>query len=1000
MLIPNYFENHEITEINQLNDRNYFIPFSRHDSFMDNLNRRKSSFYTDLCGTWNFQYIENVRTLEIPLWLKKYHDRITSTTNVPSVWQLEGYDQIQYTNVEYPIPYNPPYVPYDLPGAIYHKEFFVTTDDAKDYHLNFEGVDNAFYVWVNDEFVGYSTISHSNTEFDITNLLNDGKNDISVLVLKWSTSTYFEDQDKFRFNGIFRDVYLLARDKNRINSFIVKTNLSNQYQNANIDVEIQTSENFSSGTYQLLDEKNEVIAEDDFSENFNIELSNPKLWTPETPFLYTLVLKTAKEVIVQMVGIREVRIDGLELLLNGTPIVLQGVNHHDTHPETGPVVSIKNQENDLSLMKLYNFNAIRTAHYPKSPEFYELCDKMGFLVMSEADMECHGVVELVGLGGYDNYPMLVNDPTYTNIFVRRMEASMIPFINFCSIFMWSGGNESSYGLNFEKAAKRAREIDSDRPLHFEGYWHRDRSRKNDLSYVDVYSRMYASLEEMDQLYFNKDNPIDRPFMLCEYCHAMGNSPGDLNDYYEYFKDKKAFIGAFVWEWADHAVNINRQSPEEEAIYRYGGDFNEYPHFGNFCMDGLVYPDRRPHTAVIEYQQIYRPIRIIEHSLSKAQVTFENQLFFVDASELYFMNISIYDKKGNKIVDNEIPLPSMKPKQFVNFNYKEFVNLYDDVQSIVFSYLRVEDRKKVGFDQVFLSEIESDIEPVKVTTNQNIKIEETNSSFILSQEDKMVKISKKNGLISEVIVNNNELLASESYWSVWRAPTDNDRKIKFDWQAANYHDTQVRMVEYKLEKKEKGISITFSGTMNSVSRQNFLKLDVEWIITSDFVFSLNVNTEKNPLFPYLPRFGMVIPVVKSIDQYEYLGYGPYENYQDKNNLSYYASFKGKISDLYEPYVTPQENGAHRVKSVEVFSGLNRERIKVSSKNLISFNYSQYSVQQLTEIMHRDLLKVEDKNYLHLDYAQSGLGSNSCGPELIEKYRLNEEHFTFELNFKFS
>ena len=996
MLIPNYFESTDILEVNQLPERNYFVPYKSIEEYQKG-NRKHSSYYIDLNGIWEFAYVENIRELETPLWLSDIESDQFVQATVPGVWQLDGFDQIQYTNVEYPIPFNPPYVPYELPAGVYRRKLNLHLEEQKDYHINFEGVDSVFYLWVNNTFVGYSTIAHSNTEFDITEFLVDGENTLSVLVLKWATSTYFEDQDKFRFSGIFRDVYLIERDKQRVNSFRVRQKMNQDYSQVELQIEIDCNAE-SPGEVSLYSPSHQKIACAELSNNIKLSIDNPILWTPETPALYRLVFKVNNEIIVQEVGIREIEIKGVELLLNGVSIKLNGINHHDTNAETGPVVTLEQQRKDIELIKLHNFNAIRTAHYPKNAEFYELCDRLGLLVMSEADMECHGVVELYGVGGNANYPMLVNDPTYEEIFIRRMEASMIPFMNYSSIFMWSGGNESSYGYNFEKAGARARELDSSRPLHFEGYWHRDRQRDADIQYVDVLSRMYASLEEMDELYFNPEKPVDRPFMLCEYAHAMGNGPGDLNDYYLYMKDKPGFVGAFVWEWADHAVNINRENISEEAKYRYGGDFNDYPNFGNFCMDGLVYPDRTPHTGLLEYQQIYRPLRVVKHCVDRKSIVIENQLYFTDASTLYNLHFELYDSDGKLLNQYELDLTEIEPRSSKEIVYAR--NKLDDfskVASIIVFYKRLIDNQTVGFDQFFFEDIEFETTEPK---SEVVKIEanETTRSFEINSDDKFIRFNKANGLIDSIKVGNKQLLDESTEWSVWRAPVDNDRKIKRDWYQANYHLAQFYVMDSSLSKNKTDIVITFKGVMNSVSRQNFLDIEVEWTIFQDFSINSKVKVRKNPLFPFLPRFGMAFSLNKSIDQYNYLGYGPYENYIDKKNLSYFARFQGQLGDLYEPYIKPQENGAHQIREVSVSS--NELGLTIQSDQLLSFNFSEYSTEQLTNTLHRDLLIPEEINYFHIDYQHSGVGSNSCGPELDKKYQLDDEEFTYSFKLIFN
>ena len=997
MLLTNYFEDLSVNEVNTLPRRNYFIPYKNRQEAQENPNRRDSSYYHDLNGTWDFHYFENVRLIEQPYWLSEKSEQITfDSIAVPSCWQLSGYGQIQYTNVEFPIPYNPPYAPYENPAGLYRRKFTIDNYNSRsDYHINFEGVDSSFYVWVNDEFIGFSKISHSNTEFDISSFVHDGQNEISVLVIQWGDATYLEDQDKFRYSGIFRDVYLLERSPQRLNHFVITPDISEDLNTASIDIQFLDFRELGEIHFSLLDPNGDIIENRqlDVSQSHTIEIESPVLWNAEDPNLYLVLLETENETYRQEIGIRKVEIKDNQLYVNHKSIKLYGVNHHDTHPETGMTVNLDNQINDLQLMKNYNFNAIRTAHYPKTAEFYELTDRYGFYVMSESDFECHGVVDLYGLGENDNYNMIADDDRFSFAITDRMESSIVPFRNFSSIIMWSAGNEGGYGIAVEKALKRGRELDSTRPLHYEAYYYRNPNIEYDETYIDMYSRMYPSVEEIDDKYFT--DTINRPFILCEYSHAMGNGPGDFKEYYDYMMSKDEFIGAFVWEWADHAVNINRDT-NEPAIYRYGGDHGEFPHFGNFCMDGLVFPDRTPHTGLLEYRQIHRYLRLEKYDLESSTFTFKSTFDFTSSKKHYNVKVEYLDLDGNVIDSedlNEIDVPA---KESIDYHLK-LKHSFDDILSLRFVYFTNNNSNynEQGFDYV---EVQSYLPAFKENqSNVTISYEDNVGSIDVYIDNKLIQFNKADGAIKQISKSNIDLLNAPSTWSIWRAPIDNDRNIKKEWYEARYDHSSTRIHSYSVNETSERIELLFEGTLNLMGRQNLLELTIKWTISKNGEISLDLNALKDPIFPFLPRFGIMMPLNKSFNDVSYFGNGPYENYVDKKHASYPALFNASIEDLYEPYVTPQENGAHaNVKKLNV---LNSESdIEFISEDGISFNFSQYSTQQLTDTSHRDQLVIEDNHYLHIDYAHSGLGSNACGPELADEYKLNEDEFNFKFSFK--
>ncbi|MGO4936179.1 glycoside hydrolase family 2 TIM barrel-domain containing protein [Fundicoccus sp. Sow4_H7] len=1019
MLIPNYFEDPNVFEVNNLPRRNYFITYDSVEEAKNSTNRRQSSRYMDLNGQWKFRYFENVRAIEEEYWLDADVEEMVDMT-VPSAWQMAGYDQIQYTNFEYPIPYNPPFVPFENPAGLYKRVIHVDELAAdKDYHLHFEGVDSAFYVWLNGEFVGYSQISHSNTEFDLTAFLHPGDNHLSVLVLKWSHGTYLEDQDKYRFSGIFRDVYLLTRQKERVNQYKIETTVAEDLSQAVLNVNFQDVQLNSEITLTLLDAEHQVVGENTAkgeAEVF-IKVDNPALWNAENPYLYVLLIQTEGEVIRQEVGLRQIDIKGTQFCVNHQPIRMIGVNHHDTHPNNGPTVTLAEQEHDLRLMKSLNMNSVRTAHYPKTAEFYELCDRIGLYVMSEADIEAHGVVALKGSYDDDIYDTISDDPAYSAAFVDRMDASMVPFMNYPSIVMWSGGNESGFGVAVIKQLEHARSLDTTRPLHQESYFYRNRKKDFDDTYIDVWSRMYPSFDQMDALYFKRDSDdigtegrkgrdayvddygevIDRPFLLCEYAHAMGNGPGDLADYYDYMMQYPAFVGLFLWEWADHAVNLKHDQPEEEAIYRYGGDFGEYPHMGNFCVDGIVDPDRRLHTGALEHRQVFRRVRLTDFTDQKLTVI--NHYEFSKLSQRVGFMLEVYGLDGKLMDMVELDFPDAGPNETSTYDLSDHDLDLTTIGSLRLVYLAIEDESDLGFDAI-------DIQAMTLEAVENPTASLSYSESLVEQtihvgEDTSFTFSQGTAALNQIVYKGENLLEKASRWTVWRAPMDNDRFVANSWRSFNYHHTQIFVKDFTVDESEEAISITYQANLTAIARPKILDLTITYTVNQKGELEVSVDAVRNTDLPFLPRFGLELPLKNQFNYADYIGNGPHESYEDKHHLSYYGRFSGSIEDFYEPHIKPQENGArNRTTQIKLFGDTSQIFVNTTDEAGISFNFTAYSADQLTQMPHRDKLTAEASHYLYLDARQSGVGSNSNGPELLNKYRLEDPRFSYNFNLSIS
>ncbi len=1003
LLLNEYHEDISKLHVNMMKRRSYYIPFVDTNEALTVKDRNKQNNFFSLNGKWKFNYFNSLQLI------KEVNDineiNFPTTMEVPSVWQVNGYDYNQYTNVKYPIPYNPPFVPKDNPCAVYQKEFdFKISPEKYDYNINFEGVDSCFYFWINGTFVGYSQISHSISEFDITPLLVNGKNTITVLVLKWCDGTYFEDQDKFRMSGIFRDVYILKRAKSRILDYKVIPTINVLDKEGKISVEILSTIGNPNIKYTLINPNNDKISSGNIeNNNLQIDIKDIELWSAESPSLYTLLLETENEVIKERIGMREVKIENAVLKINNVPIKLKGVNHHDSSPTKGYVVAYDDLILDLKLMKECNINSIRASHYPKSPIFYELCDEYGFYVMNEADIETHGVVELYGKGYLDNYNMIADDKTYENVIIDRIDSSIVPFKNRSCIFMWSLGNESGFGVNFESGAKYAKELDTTRPVHYEGAYYASKERKNDFSNLDVISRMYPSLEEIED-YFK--NGIDKPFILCEYAHAMGNGPGGLIEYDDLIQNHDEFAGAYVWEWCDHAILIH-ESEDGKKAYGYGGDFGEENHDGNFCVDGLVYPDRKPHTGLLEYKNINRPIRALEFDQANKKVKLKNMLNFTNANEVLDINYKVL-LDGEVILVDKLILESLNPQEekWYKLNISELpVGIITILieSSIKYDHSLYKKGTILGHDQFIIKNEATNIESVNKLTQitndeEKLNVEESINKIKITNS-RLTYVYNKNTGTFEFIESLGEVFIDNPLeFVIWRSPTDNDRKIKNDWIEAGFN--QITTYVYNTEIKEYSNKLEIVSFLSLIPpyREKVVDVTVTWTIYPCGLINCNIEANKNMKAPYLPRFGVELKLNKSYENVNYFGFGPYENYIDKNSSCYLGRFNSKVSEMHEDYIKPQENGSHHFCR-EVSINNNSGKLYILSENDFAFNASHFSIYQLTNTSHNFDLNEENFTYLIVDYKQSGIGSNSCGPDLPEEYRLNEEKFSYNFYLKF-
>ncbi len=968
-----YHEDLERLHINTLPNRCYYVPFGKGQNPFES--REKSEYFELLNGEWGFRYFSSIIDLEDDFTFVEAE----KTIPVPSNWQLHGYDVAQYTNVVYPIPFDPPYVPDDNPVGVYSRNY-TYEPDGKQRILVFEGVDSCLYLYVNDTFVGYNQVSHMTAEFDVTEYLKDGENKLTVAVLKWCDGTYLEDQDKIRLSGIFRDVYMLSRPAKRLQDYRVKTILNPKENSAALELSVSGSD----AEVVLKDKEGTLVGESSVKagEVFTITVENPKLWSAESPYLYQLTLTTDEEVIGEKVGFRNICIENSVVKINGTPVKFRGVNRHDSYPDTGYYASVSQMKMDLELMKRHNINAIRTSHYPNSPLFYQLCDEYGFFVIDEADVESHGCADVYQdfkwsrEHGYGGIALIAGDDRFRTAIMDRSKMMVERDKNRPCVVFWSMGNEAGYGTNFKGTAEMIKEMDDTRLVHYESLHHMDATSN---AVLDVVSQMYTAPWDMNG-WLERD---ERPFLLCEYCHAMGNGPGDLEDYHEMFHSNERFCGGFVWEWCDHGLPVGT-TEDGQVKYGYGGDFGERHNDGNFCMDGLVYPDRCPHTGLLELKQVYRPVRI---SKGEKEGTFvlKNLLHYVDAGELLDGSYEItYD--GGVLAKGSFDF-KVAPLGTVEITIPETAVEFDRSTYIRFIFTAKEDTMwceksyEVCFDQLLLCEVEESV------------VQSAGGSVVCIEEPLEVKIStgtvdyvydKRKGVFASIQQQGQELLTKPMEFNFFRAPIDND-SMRGDWFRAHLNDYIVKVYSTEVSSSFDSVKIQTELSFGWSMYQPFAYMDVVYTVNGNGELNIKCHMTATNKLTFLPRFGIRLFVPKSFDRVEYFGYGPGESYVDKHHASYLANFSAQISEMYEPYVKPQENSSHcGCKYMNLISDTMKVRFEAGKE--FSFNASEYTQEELSAKRHNyELEKCED-NVICIDYKMAGVGSNSCGPMLAEKYRI--------------
>ncbi len=1004
MIVPRYYEDLSMLHDCTMPARAYYIPASVRS--MDLVEHRENSDRFQLLnGTWDFKYFSSIYDVTDVFYAKGYNTLGFDKMIVPGVWQMAGYDSHQYTNIRYPFPFDPPYVPQDIPcGAYVHTFSYQKEEQAPMAFLNFEGVDSCFYVWLNGVYAGYSQVSHASSEFDVTSLLQEGCNTLAVLVLKWCDGSYLEDQDKFRMSGIFRDVYLLKRPRKAVRDYFIRTKAAKH--NATVKIDICFSEP-TDAKITIEDKYGEIVAAGEISQDGSIELTvpNPILWNTENPYLYTVILMTKDEVITDHIGLRTIEIKDQTVLFNGEKIKFRGVNRHDSDPQTGFVTSAEQIKADLAFMKQHNFNAIRSSHYPNAPYFYEMCDRYGFMVIDEADIEAHGPFMLYRKEDTDQNRFshwnekIADDPAWEKSILDRVQLMVQRDKNRTCIVMWSMGNESAYGCNFEKALEWTKSFDPERITQYESA----RYRNYDITYhyenLDLYSRMYPSLTEIEE-YLEKD--ASKPFLLVEYCHSMGNGPGDLEDYFQIIHKDDRMCGGFVWEWCDHAI-AHGKTEAGKTRYHYGGDHGELIHDGNFCVDGLVYPDRTPHTGLLEYKNVYRPVRIVSYNESNGELILHNYMDFDNLKDYAEISYEM-TQDGLTVEKGNLPCVSAAPHS----NAKTELKLQIPSSGRIYLKLTYHLKKEIpllehghvlGFDEIRLANEDGrnrlavrhlEREPA----SGKMTAEETDTHIILQAKNFYYKLDKRTGLFTQMQFAGADYLNRPMELNIWRAPTDNDMYMKEEWKKAHYHEAYTRAYCIETLVNEHGVLLVAHLAVVAATVQKILDVVITWKIDCCGKISSIISVTKDAELPDLPRFGIRMFLPKSLENVSYFGMGPQESYRDKHQGSSHGWYRSKVILMHEDYIRPQENGSHfDCDYVEVAN--TQFGIIIVSDQPFSFNASIYTQEELENAAHNYELVEADSTVLCIDYALNGIGSNSCGPAVLDCYRFDDTAFQFQV-----
>ena len=998
------WENHQIDGINRMPARAHFLTFPSKEKALLNNNRYTHAF-KNLNGVWKFMFLDAPEYSPEGFFNSDFDVTKMDDITVPGNWQLQGYGKMHYSDLWYNFPINPPYVPTENPTGIYKRTFFVEESYRdKKIIIRFCGVDSAYHLWINGKEVGYSKVARNESEFDITDLIRVGEeNDVTVRVYQWSDGTYLEDQDMWWESGIFRDVELIGVPKDGINDYKVIADLDDEYKNGIFKVEafLRTTKEVNV-TFELVDAgENTVFTKTVVAKEgkacIDEVIADVNHWTAETPYLYKLFMTVEDdgqiiEVIPQNVGFRNIRLNGETFLVNGVAIKFKGVNRHDYSPQNGRVVSREEIEKDIILMKQFNINAIRTSHYPNSYYLYDLCDEYGMYLIAETDLECHGF-ELTG-----DYKWITDDPSWELAYVSRMTRMIERDKNHPAIIFWSLGNESAFGCNFRKMTDVAHEMDPTRLVHYEGDF--------DVESADVYSTMYTWIENPKKPYLMKDiiEKSKKPHIHCEYCHAMGNGPGNLKDYQDLVYAHDKLQGGFVWEWFDHGIESFTESGEK--YYRYGGDFGDDPSNKDFCIDGLIMPDRTPSSGLYEYKKVIEPITTTAIDIQKGIINLLSRYDFANLDRFNlvykvmeddvilqtgFMAVPSIEARANKDITLPYDLSVIKVKPGAHY----YVNI---------SYQLREDTSYASSGhELATAQFELPLykEGIMVRPEGILNVEKEHTTLHVKGANFSLDFNLVNGNLMNIVRDGMQVLSKGPRLTLWRAPISNDMEIIDKLKKVYFlhleHEV-VMNIDYHMEGNILKVEVdTINSTTNSA-----------WHFKTKYVYTvcpsgdILIDVEGTPsgrvdLAPdMLPRIGVSMHLDKSMEHVRYFGMGPGENYADSKEAAQMGLYANTVDGLFTNYVIPQENGNHMGCKWVSMTNDRGMGLLASTEGDFNFSASWYEDKDLDDAKHTCDLVKRDYIVFNVDYKQNALGTNSCGQWQLDKYRAKFEDF--KLSFR--
>ena len=1006
------WQNPSVTQRNRQPAHASLLPYTDEASALTG-ERGATPFFQLLNGRWQFLYLAAPHQAPAGFESEAYDASGWDSIAVPSNWQMVGYGHPNYTNVNYPYPVDPPYVPDDNPTGLYRRSFSLPAAwDGRKTFLVFEGVDSAYYVWVNGQLVGYSQVPHLPSEFDISPFAHPGENQVAVEVFQWSDGSYLEDQDMWRLSGIFRDVYLVAYPQVHIRDAWVRTTLDAAYTDAVLDLQVKLK-NYGKAAAgnvalraKLLDAAGETVFEqavpaalsiaagEEVEAAIQVAVKAPHKWSAENPYLYDLILTLSgprgsqPEVERFRVGFRQVEIKAGVFTVNGVAIKLQGVNRHESSPDTGHAVSYESMVQDIELMKQHNINTVRTSHYSNDTRWLDLCDEYGLYVIGEADLEAHGFQPS---GNWD-YP--ASHPDWKEAHVDRISRMVERDKNHPAIVIWSLGNESGFGPNIQAMADWVHAFDQTRPVHYE--------RTREPKAVDIVSIMYPTVALLEN---EGQNAVGdpRPFFMCEYAHAMGNGPGNIKEYWEVIRKYPRLMGGCVWEWVDHSVRM--YTPEGEEWFAYGGDFGDKPNDGDFCVDGLNWPDRTPYPGLIEYKKILEPVVVEADDLKTGKLRLTNRYAFIGLDHLeghwsLCQDERVLDQGSLPQLDapaggsQEVTLPYRWPAGVPGAEY--WLN-------ISFSLAGDTRWAKRGFELAW-AQISLPVEapaqkPVKRAAFAPLQLEQSQAGMTVKGGDFQLVFDTFRGTLSSWEWNGVPLLGTGPRLNIWRAPTDNDIHLAREWRRFGYDRIQHRIQKVELEEGREAVQFRVQSVLGGYSL--FPVLGVEYLYTIAAGGDVTIVTHVKPLqeaLPVLPRLGLQLQLPGEFERFAWYGRGPHENYIDRKESARVGVYSGSVAEQYVPYVFPQENGNKSDVRWVMLTDLRGLGLMAIGQPLLNVSAHYNTPEDFTAATHTYELEKREEITLHLDYELNGLGSNSCGPGPLEKYWLPAAETEFTVRLK--